>query len=70
MTSPRDLFRTTLEALATKAKATLPASAGRIDAAVTLVLAGDVLLDPAGTAIVGSASHPMTTYSVNLIDSP
>jgi hypothetical protein len=65
MTSPRDRFRTTLETLAAQAKANLPENAGRIDAAVALVLAGDVVLQPDGMALVGSASQPMTTYSVN-----
>jgi hypothetical protein len=64
MTS-KDLLRNTVADLAAKAKATLPDSAGRIDAAVALVLAGDVALQPDGTAIVGSATQPMTTYSVN-----
>jgi len=64
MTS-RDLFRATVADLAAQAKATLPENAGRIDAAVMLVLAGDVALQPDGTATVGSATHPMSTYSVN-----
>jgi hypothetical protein len=64
MTS-RNRFRILVEDLATKAKATLPDSAGRIDAAVALVLAGDVTLQPDGTAMVGSATQPLTTYSVN-----
>jgi hypothetical protein len=55
--STRDRFRTTLETLATKAKTTLPDSAGRIDSAVRLVLSGDVELFPDGTATVGSRSH-------------
>ena len=65
MTSTRDLFRTTLEALAAKAKATLPESAGRIDSAVKLVLSSDVELHADGTATVGSRSNPAKTYSVN-----
>ena len=63
MTS-RDLFRTTVADLAAKAKATLPDSTGRIDSAVKLVLAGDVALQPDGTAFVGSRTDPALTYTV------
>ena len=61
----RDHFRIIIDDLAAKAKATLPENAGRIDAAVALVLAGDVALQPDGLAIVGSATSPLTTYPVN-----
>jgi hypothetical protein len=61
----RDRFRALVADLAEKAKASLPENAGRIDAAVALVLAGDVTLQPDGTATVGSATQPLTTYLVN-----
>ncbi len=62
MTS-RDLFRTTLDDLAAKAKATLPDSPGRIDSAVKLVLSNDVELHADGTATVGSRTNPAKVYS-------
>jgi hypothetical protein len=61
----RERFRAIVNDLAAKAKETLPACQGRIDAAVSLVLAGDVALQPDGLAIVGSATTPSITYTVN-----
>jgi hypothetical protein len=59
-------YRAVLADLAAKAKETLPAdSAGRIDSAVKMVLAGDVELLADGHALVGSASDPTRTYGVN-----
>ena len=65
MTSTRDSYRQALEGFATAAKAILPASHGRIESAVALVLAGDVEICADGTALVGSATAPATKYSVN-----
>ena len=48
-----------------KAKAALPECNGRIDAAVKLVLAGDVNLQDDGSAEVGSASDAGQVFSVN-----
>jgi hypothetical protein len=64
-TSTRDLFRSTVADLADKARVTLPDSNGRIDSAVKLVLAGDVLLQDDGTALVQSGTDPLTMYTVN-----
>jgi len=65
-TTDREQVRTTLATLAQKASAALPTeSAGRLAAAVQLVLAGDVTLADDGTALVGSATDPTTVYRVN-----
>jgi hypothetical protein len=61
----RERFRALVEDLAAKAQATLPDSQGRIASAVKLVLNGDVVLEPDGLAIVGSATTPGITYTVN-----
>jgi hypothetical protein len=62
----RDDFRAMVADLAAKAHRTLPdESAGRIDAAVALVLADDVVVSANGTATVGSATDPLRTYVVN-----
>jgi hypothetical protein len=65
MSAPtRHAFRAALAEIAQKAKATLPECNGRVDAAVALVLAGDVELSPDGSALVGSQSHPEKVYRV------
>jgi hypothetical protein len=58
----RPPFREAVEAIALKAKATLPACNGRIDLAVKLVLQGDVALLGDGTAQVFSQSNGVTSY--------
>src|SRR4030095_7949019 len=50
--------------IAEKAKAKLPECSGRVDAAVKIVLAGDVELMPDGTARVASQSNGQTVYHV------
>ena len=50
--------------VAEKAKATLPECNGRVDAAVKLVLAGDVELREDGKAHVASQSNGQTVYQV------
>jgi hypothetical protein len=57
-------WREAVAAVVEKAKAALPASNGRIDAAVKLVLAGDVELQPDGMAKVASQSNGQTVYHV------
>jgi hypothetical protein len=52
----RKAWREAVTEVAEKAKATLPACPGRIDAAVKIVLAGDVELLDDGTAKVASQS--------------
>jgi hypothetical protein len=63
-TDARQAFRQAVSAIAAKAKETLPECHGRVDAAVKLVLAGDVELLEGGTANVASQSHGQTTYFV------
>jgi hypothetical protein len=64
--STREAFRSAVADLAAKAAETLPAeSAGRVEAAVKIVLAGDVTLLPDGTATVASGSDPAKSYTVN-----
>jgi len=58
----RQVWCETVQAIADRAKATLPACTGRVDAAVKLVLAGDVELLPDGHARVQSQSHRQTVY--------
>ncbi len=58
----RKAWREAVAEVTEKAKATLPACTGRIDAAVKLVLAGDVELLDDGTAKVASQSDGKTTY--------
>jgi hypothetical protein len=60
----RAAWRAAVTEIAAKAKQTLPDCAGRVDAAVKLVLAGDVELLPDGTARVASQSNGATTYHV------
>lgn len=63
-TASRHAFRAALADIAQKAKATLPECNGRVDAAVALVLAGDVELCSDGAALVGSQSDPEKVYRV------
>src|SRR5262245_14642402 len=58
----RKAWREAVADVAEKAKAALPASKGRIDAAVKLVLAGDVERLDDGTARVASQSNGTTIY--------
>jgi hypothetical protein len=58
----RQAFRDAVAQVADKARAKLPACAGRIASAVKLVLAGDVELLAAGGARVASRSDAGTTY--------
>ena len=60
----RTAWRAAVAEIAAKAKATLPDCAGRVDAAVKLVLAGDVELLPDGKAQVASQSNGTTVYHV------
>jgi hypothetical protein len=60
----RQAWRAAVAEIAERAKATLPDCAGRVDAAVKLVLAGDVELLPDGKAQVASQSNGTTTYRV------
>src|SRR6516165_5882751 len=62
MRTPRQVWCATVQAIADRAKATLPESGGRIDAAVKMVLAGDVELLPDGSARVQSQSNGQTRY--------
>jgi hypothetical protein len=64
-TSPdREMFRSLVQEIAEKAKATLPEANGRVDKAVALVLQGDVELLEDGTARVYSQSNGITSYRV------
>lgn len=58
----RVAFRTAVSEIALKAKAILPDCNGRVDAAVRLVLNGDVELLADGKAKVGSQSNGTTVY--------
>jgi len=58
----RQTFRATVADIAAKAHEKLPASSGRIDSAVKLVLAGDVELFPDGGAKVASRTDATVTY--------
>ncbi len=60
----RQLWREAVAEIAAKAKATLPECNGRVDAAVKIVLNGDVELLPDGKAQIASQSHGTTTYVV------
>src|SRR5262245_60773291 len=60
----RQRFRAALTEIAAKARAKLPDSTSRIDKAVALVLAGDVVLGPQGTATVASQHDSSTRYDV------
>jgi hypothetical protein len=63
-TAARPAWRAAVAEIAAKAKQTLPDCAGRVDAAVKLVLAGDVELLPDGKAQVASQSNGTTVYHV------
>jgi hypothetical protein len=60
--TPRQIWCQDVQTIADRAKATLPECAGRVDAAVRMVLAGDVELLPDGHARVQSQSHGQTIY--------
>lgn len=62
LTPNREAFRLAVDAVAAKAHEKLPACNGRVDAAVKLVLAGDVELLGDGTAQVYSQSNGVTSY--------
>ena len=65
LTLDRQTFRATVADVAAKAKAKLPEAVnGRVEAAVKLVLAGDVELAEDGTARVYSASNGVSSYQV------
>jgi hypothetical protein len=63
-TPARQAWRDAVAETAEKAKARLPACSGRVDAAVKIVLAGDVELLADGTARVASQSNGSTVYQV------
>jgi hypothetical protein len=59
----RSAFRQAVAEVAAKAKAKLPAAVnGRVEAAVKLVLAGDVLFCDDGTIEVSSSDDPLKIY--------
>ena len=60
----RQAWREAVAEIAARAKATLPECHGRVDAAVKLVLAGDVELLANGKAKVASQSNGTTQYFV------
>ena len=60
----RQAWREAVAEVAEKAKATLPQCNGRVDSAVKIVLAGDVELQPDGTAKVASQSNGTTAYQI------
>jgi hypothetical protein len=64
LASDRAAWREAVQEIAEKAKAKLPECSGRVDAAVKLVLAGDVALQADGTARVASRSNGAVTYFV------
>jgi hypothetical protein len=57
-------WREAVAAIADKAQAKLPECSGRVDAAVKIVLAGDVTLQADDTAQVASQSNGTTAYHV------
>src|SRR5262245_36021237 len=62
----RQTFRETVALVATAAKAKLPQAVnGRVEAAVALVLAGDVFFQDDGTVQVGSARDPQMMHTVH-----
>jgi hypothetical protein len=61
----RQSFRQAVATVAAKAREALPDVHGRLDAAVKLVLAGDVTLQDDHTALVASRTDPTRTYTVN-----
>jgi hypothetical protein len=60
----RAAWRETVQEIAERAKATLPECNGRVDAAVRIVLAGDVELLDDTTAKVASQSQGQVVYHV------
>jgi hypothetical protein len=60
----RQAWREAVAEITEKAKAKLPECSGRVDAAVKIVLAGDVELQADGTAKVASQSKSQTVYHV------
>ena len=60
----RTAWRAAVQEIAERAKQTLPDCMGRVDAAVKIVLAGDVELLPDGTARIASQSNGTTHYHV------
>jgi len=60
----RVAWREAVAAVAAKAKQTLPECNGRVDAAVKIVLAGDVELLADGTAKIASQSNGQTAYHI------
>jgi hypothetical protein len=63
--TPRQSFRDVLGQVVEQARTILPEAVnGRIESAVKLVLAGDVLFNDDGTAEVASASEPTKTYTL------
>ena len=64
LTDTRQIWREAVQAVAERAKATLPESNGRIEKAVSLVIAGDVDMLGDGTARVASQSHGQTVYHI------
>ena len=60
--TPRQAWCERVQQIAERAKQTLPECSGRVDAAVKLVLAGDVELLPDGHARVQSQSSGQTVY--------
>jgi hypothetical protein len=63
-TPTRAAWRAAVADIAERAKQTLPQCGSRVDAAVRIVLAGDVELLPDGTARVASQSNGTTQYVV------
>src|SRR6266571_8038026 len=63
-TLARQAWRDAVAEIADKAKAKLPECSGRVDAAVKIVLAGDVELQADGAAKVASQSNGSTAYHV------
>jgi hypothetical protein len=63
-TVARQTWREAVAEIAAKAKQTLPDCASRVEAAVKIVLAGDVELLPDGKAQVASQSNGATQYVV------
>ena len=60
--TPRQAWCAKVQAIAERAKQTLPECSGRVDAAVKLVLAGDVELLPDGQARVQSQANGQMLY--------
>jgi hypothetical protein len=63
-TTTRQAWREAVAEIAEKAKAKLPECSGRVDAAIKIVLAGDIELMPDGTAKVASQSSGTTAFHV------